>query len=70
MSLGRAEMACFVHIIYTLYSSEWLCGRENSLVYAVAEGAKGTSGMGRLTLHQTVSLVVILHLLAHCTLFD
>jgi len=64
MSLGRAEMACFVHIIVVLCTV--LTGsadRKTALVYSIAEATNATSGMGRLTLHQAVSLVVILRLL-------
>ncbi len=64
MSLDRAEMACFVHIIYILCTV--LTGsadRKTALVCSIAEGVNATSGMGRLTLHQAVSLVVLLRFL-------
>ena len=66
MSLGRVEMADFVHrshILCTVPSGS--AGLKIALMCSIAEGANATSGMGRLTLHQTVSLVVILHSLAH-----
>ena len=66
MSLSRAEMACFVHSMYILCTI--LSGSadlKTALVCSIAEGAKAISGMDRLTLPQTVSLVVILHSLVH-----
>jgi len=41
-----------------------------ALACSIAEGAKATSGMGRLTLYQAVSLVVILHLMTHFSIED
>ena len=64
MSLGRAEMGCFVHsmwIVCTIPSGS--ADLNTALVCSIAEGAKAISGMGRLTLQQTVRLVVMLHLL-------
>ncbi len=66
MSLSRAEMACFVHsmwIVCTIPSGS--ADLKIALVCSIAEDAKAISGMGRLTLHQAVSLVVILYFLAH-----
>ncbi len=60
------KWAVLLHIVYILCTV--LTGsadRKTALVYSIAEATNATSGMGRLTLHQTVSLVVILHLLAH-----
>ena len=64
MSLGRVEMGCLVHSICILCTV--LTGSADlkiALVCSIAEGAKATSGMGRLILRRTVSLVAILHLL-------
>ena len=66
MSLDRAITACLVHRIQILCTV--LSGSADlkiALVCSIAEGAKATSDMGRLTLHQTVSLVVILHFMTH-----
>jgi len=64
MSLDQAEMGCVVHIIGILCTV--LSGSadlKTALVCSSVEATNATSGMGRLTLHQTVSLVVILRFL-------
>ena len=66
MSLGRAEMGCFVHSMYIVYTvPSGSADPKIPLVCSIAEAAKAASAMGRLTLHQTVSFVVILHFMTH-----
>ena len=54
---GRNGLFCTYYLCTVLTGS---ADRKTALVCSIAEGANATSGMDCLTLHQAVSLVVIL----------